>query len=101
MRGSDYGVKSLLVVIAVFLGIIVVRLYSTPDMKVSADASRFDHVYLLSAGFLYQGQTGVLIMDRRNGNLWFIGRNTTGNPAFKDPVFVVRLPLDKLDAEPQ
>jgi hypothetical protein len=102
MRGSDCTVKSLLVAIVLLLGLIAVRLYWNPDARVSADSARFDHVYLLSSGFLYQGQTGVLLMDRRNGNVWFLGKGNQGNvPVFKDPVFLIRLPLDKLDEAPR
>ena len=100
MRGSDSTSKWLLLVIALLLAIIAVRLLWSPNVSVSAQ-SGFEHVYLLSSGFLYQGNTGVLLMDKRNANVWFLPRNTQGTAAFKDPIFILRLPLEKLDQPPR
>jgi hypothetical protein len=41
-------------------------------------------------------------MDKRNGNLWFIAKNIIGNSVtFGEPVFIARLPLEKLDQQPR
>ena len=103
MYRSDWLLKLTLMVIAVLLGAIVLRPYFTPDIKASADSGRFDYVYVVSPMFLYQGHQGVLMMDKRNGHVWFIAKSGdgTGNIAFKDPVFVTRLPLEKLDEAPR
>jgi len=48
--------------------------------------------------FLYKGAQGLLVMDRRNANVWFIPK--TGDQ-FGAPVFVIRVPFEKLDQAPQ
>src|SRR5215469_4731969 len=91
-------VKSILLAIAVFLGMIAIRPYISPDQHVRADSGQFDYVQIISAQFIYNGATGVLLLDKRNGNVWFTERNSDNmRLAFKDPVFVVRVPLEKLD----
>ncbi len=89
-------------VITVLLGLLVVRSYVKPDVQVSADSGRFDYVHVATATFLYRGDQGVLLMDKRNGNIWFIGRNNTaGVLSFDEPVFLARIPLEKLDQAPR
>jgi hypothetical protein len=100
MYKTDWVLKAALLAIALFLGIIAVRPYFTPDLKVSADAGRFEHVHIVSPSFAYKGSTGVLLMDKRNGNVWFIAKSDDFNISFKDPVFVVHVPLEKLDQTP-
>jgi hypothetical protein len=91
-------IKSMLLVIAVFLGMIALRPYLSPDRVVKADSGRFDYVQIISAQFLYNGAQGVLLLDKRNGNVWFTQRNTDNmRVAFQDPVFVLRVPLEKMD----
>ena len=53
---------------------------------------------IASTGFLYKGQQGMLVMDKRNGNVWFFPRVNEG---FKDPVFVIRLQFEKIDQDPR
>ena len=74
-----------------------------PEIEATASASseRFDYVYVVSPMYLYQGAQGVLLMDRRNGNIWFVAKGNEGNLTFRDPVFVARLPLEKLDQAPR
>ena len=48
--------------------------------------------------FLYKGQQGLLVMDRRNANVWFIPK---ANDQFQAPVFLIRIPFEKLDQAPQ
>ena len=97
MQPPDRTLKAILMIIALFLGIIAIRPFLHPG-AVSAQSNRFDHVQLVSAGFLYKGQQGLLVLDRRNANVWFIQRS---DDKFLDPVFLVRLPFEKLDQAPQ
>jgi len=91
-------IKSALLAIAISLGMIAIRPYLAPEQKVAADSGRFDYVYVVSPSFIYNGANGVLLLDKRNGNVWFTQRNADNMKlVFKDPVFVVRLPLEKMD----
>jgi hypothetical protein len=47
---------------------------------------------------LYKGQQGLLALDKRNANVWFIPKS---NDQFGDPVFVLRVPFEKLDQAPR
>jgi hypothetical protein len=93
----DRTLKVILAVIAFFLGMIAVRPYFEPPTQVLAQSARFDHVYIAATTFLYKGQQGMLVMDRRNANVWFIPRTSD---QFQDPVYVMRLPFEKLDQGP-
>jgi hypothetical protein len=98
MYKVDWTLKSTLVVIAMFLGMIALRPYFDTNAKVFADSAKFDHVYIAAPGYLYKGEQGLLVMDKRNGNVWFIPK---GGDIFKDPVFVIRVPFEKLDPAPR
>ena len=90
--------KPALWLIALFLGIIALRPVYSPRATVSADAPKYDHVSIVAPVFLYKGQQGLLLIDKRNGNIWFIGRgNDQLTLKYGDPVFVTQIPLDKLD----
>ena len=52
---------------------------------------------ILATTFLYKGQQGLLLLDRRNGNVWFVPKQ---DDVFKDPVFVMRMQFEKLDQSP-
>ena len=97
MLKPDITSKVLLFAIAVFLAMIALRPYLQP-VGVRADAARFDHIFIASAAFLYNGEQGLLLLDKRNGNVWFIARMNKG---FKDPVFIIRVPFEKLDDMPR
>jgi hypothetical protein len=84
--------------IVVFLAL---RFVFSPEIVASADSGRFDYVYVISPSYLYQGNQGVLLLDKRNGNVWFLGRSNELNISFREPVFVSRLPLEKLDQPPR
>jgi hypothetical protein len=102
MIGSDRMIKWALIAIAFFLGVIAVRPYLQPDVGYAADPVRFDYAYIVSPSFLYNGRQGILLLDKRNGNAWFLGKNNDNMKlSFADPVFVVRVPLEKLDQAPQ
>ena len=98
MPKSDRTLKSILAIIALFLGIIALRPLFDPPTTALAQPARFDHVFIASAVFLYKGQQGMLVMDRRNANVWFIPKVSD---SFQDPVYVMKLPFDKLDHAPQ
>jgi hypothetical protein len=53
---------------------------------------------IVSAVFIYKGAQGMLVMDRRNGNVWFFPKQ---NETFMDPVFVMHLQFEKLDQAPR
>ena len=85
--------------IAIFLGIIALRPLHNPEVKVVADSPKFDHVNIVAPVFLYRGQQGLLVLDKRNGNVWFLAKHEENMKlSFGDPAFVVRVPLEKLDA---
>jgi len=94
-------VHVLLLVIALCLAVNAVRPYVHPEQTALAYAGGFDYVEIVSPMFLYKGSQGVLVWDKRNGNVWFIGRDEDFKLSLKDPVLVVRLPLEKLTQAPQ
>jgi hypothetical protein len=94
----DWIVRVALLVIAVLLGVLALRPLVEPGTTVSAQSARFDHVMIASTGFLYKGQLGMLVMDKRNGIVWFFPRVNEG---FMDPVFVIRLQFEKIDQDPR
>jgi hypothetical protein len=98
MQQSHWTTKLIFLLIASFLGIIALRPFFEPMPAVQAQAARFDHVTILATTFLYKGQQGLLLMDRRNGNIWFVPRQEN---VFKDPMFVIRMQFEKLDQSPQ
>jgi len=100
MIRTGWLAHALLLAIAISLGSIALRPYVHPQTAL-AFSGKFDYVNIISPAYLYKGAQGVLLMDMRNGNVWFVGRGDEMNPTYKDPVFVVRLPLDKLDQAPQ
>jgi len=101
MYGSDWKVKVAQLAIMLALLALALRPYLRPDVQAVADAGRFDSIMIVSVGFLYQGNQGVLLLDKRNGNLWFIGRADDVNTPFKEPVYLTRLRLEKLDHAPR
>ena len=98
MPNSDRSLKAILAIIAFFLGLIAVRPFFEPTTTAHAQTARFDHVFIASTVFLYKGQQGMLVMDRRNANVWFIPKVSD---QFQDPIYVMRLPFEKLDHGPQ
>jgi hypothetical protein len=98
---TDGVTKTAVVVIALLLGIIAARLCMKSEVTVSADSGRYDYVTIISPLFLYKGSQGVLLLDKRNGNVWFVAKSQDATPSFDDPLLVVRFPLEKLDQPPQ
>jgi hypothetical protein len=100
MFGSDRISKAVLLAIAAFLGMIAVRPYLAPETKVIADSGRYDYASVVSPAFLYQGKQGILLLDKRNGNVWFLARNGDNmKVSYADPAFVLHVPLEKLDEQ--
>jgi hypothetical protein len=91
-----------LLTIAVLLGIIALELWLSRPDRVNAEAGQFDYVQVIATSFLYKGAQGVLVLDKRNANLWFIPKAQDMQRAwFQDPIFIMKVPLDKLDHAPQ
>ena len=103
MHRIDCTVKVLLLAIAGSLGMIAVRPLIDPGVKALAQSARFDHIYIVSPLFLYKGEQGLLVLDRRNANVWFMPKqnDTFAGHLYKDPIFVTRVPFEKLDHGPQ
>ena len=97
MTNNDRTVKGLLLLIVLLLAVIALRPYVTPIETVHAQTARFDHVTVVSALFLHGGDRGLLLLDRRNGNVWFM---PSRDEKYLDPVFLVRVPFEKLDRQP-
>jgi hypothetical protein len=97
MRTTNRTLRLSLLATVVVSGVLVLHAIFGPD-KVLAQPARFDHVMIVSTGFLYKGVQGMLVMDRRNANVWFFPRQ---NETFQDPVFVMRLQFEKLDNPPR
>src|SRR5215813_8580067 len=98
MQYAGRTTNVILAVIAVFLWMIALPSLFDPPNRVRAEPARFDHIFIVSTMFLYKGQQGLLVMDRRNANVWFIPK---ANEQFQTPIFIFRVPFEKLDQVPQ
>lgn len=94
--------KVMMTAIMLLAGVMLVERLSEPHVRVQAEAARFDYVQIVSTAFIYKGQLGLLLLDRRNGNVWFAQKSNdeSGRPPFDDPVFLFRAPFEKLDQTP-
>ena len=97
MAKSDRFLKVSTRMVAGFLGLIATRPFFNPPATAQAQSARFEHVYIVSPLFLYKGEQGLLVMDQRNANIWFIPKR---DELYQNPVFVTRLPFEKLDQSP-
>jgi hypothetical protein len=79
------------------LGVIATRPFYDREATASADSGRFDYVHVVAPVFLYKGKQGLLLLDKRNGNVWFIGKADELELKYQEPVFVTQIPLEKLD----
>ena len=93
MRKSDWVLHALLALIVLLLGVIAIRPYVAPP-SVMAQPAKFDHVFIMAGLYLYKGQHGMLVLDQRNANVWFFPKV---HEQYQDPVFLLRLPFEKLD----
>ncbi len=97
----DRKTRIVLIVIAALLGIIALELHTMRPQPVYADSSRFDHVLVVATSIVIGGNTGLLALDKRNGNVWFIPRGQDMEKTwFKEPIFLLRVPFEKLDQAP-
>ena len=93
--------RIILAVIAILLAVIAVELRTARPQPVYADSSRFDHVQVVATSFVFGGNTGLVLLDKRNGNVWFLPRGQDmAKTWFKEPVFLIRVPFEKLDQPP-
>ena len=100
MDQKGFG-NTLRYLIAVLIALAILRSFSPFNLTAVADSSRFEHIHIVSPVFLYKGQQGLLVLDKRNGNVWFIGRhNSELTLNYDNPVFVTKIPFDKLDSSP-
>jgi len=95
---SDTTAKALLFVIALLLATIAFRQHGSIETSVHAQTARFDHIHVIAANYLYKGEPGMLMLDKRNGNVWFMQRK--GVLEFDEPVFLIHIPFEKLDQAP-
>lgn len=97
----DKTTRIVLAVIAILLAVIAVELRTGRPQPVYADSSRFDHVQVVATSFIFAGNPGMLLLDKRNGNVWFLARGQDmAKTWFKEPVFLIRVPFEKLDQPP-
>ena len=98
MQKTDWTLKAILLVIAIATTTIALRPLAQPPSRVFAQPPTYDHVFIASTAFLYKSQQGMLILDKRNANVWFFPKATEG---FLDPVFLMQLPFHKIDQPPR
>ncbi len=102
MSRIDQATRTILPIAALLVASLALIMHLDRPARAQADSSRFDHVQIVGTSFLYKGEQGVLALDKRNGNVWFIPRGQDmASTWFKDPVFLIRVPLEKLDNPPQ
>jgi hypothetical protein len=82
--------------IVLFLAMTLIRPMYLPQVTASADSATFDHVHVVAPLFLYKGKQGLLLLDKRNGNVWFVGKEGELDLKYGDPVFITHIPLEKL-----
>jgi hypothetical protein len=99
----DWTFRLILAIIALSLAVIAVSQFVNPSRAVLAQAARFDHIAIISPTFLYNGVQGLLLMDKRNGKIWFMpkGNNPSSPPFSGDPTYIFRIPFEKLDQPTQ
>jgi hypothetical protein len=99
----DWTLRLILLTIALSLAVIAVSQFIYPSRAVLAQPARFDHVAIISPTFLYNGAQGLLLMDKRNGKIWFMPKgNSPSSPPFSsDPTYILRIPFEKLDQPTQ
>jgi hypothetical protein len=98
MTNDNFPLRDKLVVLIVAIAafVLATQAYLGQVPTASAQAARFDYVTIVSPVYLYRGQRGLLLLDRRNGNVWFMPEK---DGAYQDPSFVLRVPFEKLDQQ--
>ena len=95
---NDWTLKSLLFLIVLLLGVIAFQGYPAAIETVHAQTAKFDHVEVVSPLFLHGGERGLLLLDKRNGNVWFMPQQ---DGSYADPRFLLRVPFERLDSQPR
>lgn len=98
MINNDWMLKSLLLLIVLLLGMIALQSYAPTIETVHAQTAKFDHVTVVSPLFLHKGERGLLLLDKRNGNVWFMPQK---DGSYTDPQFFLRVPFEQLDRQPR
>jgi hypothetical protein len=83
--------------IVLLLALNLIRPIYLPPVTASADSATFDHVHVVAPLFLFKGKQGLLLLDKRNGNVWFVGKQDELDLKYGDPVLVTHIPLEKLN----
>ncbi len=96
---SSRTIHLLLAAIVALLAVIALRPLLEPALIARAE-TRFEYVQVLSTNWMRNGRPGILLMDRRNGNVWYMATQTDRGPGLGDPQFIVRVPFEKLDQAP-
>jgi hypothetical protein len=86
---TDLWTKTVLALIAVFLGLIAVRPFFIGD-PVQAGVADFDHVRYLGR-FGIGNLSGNLLMDVRSGDIWGYGVGSHGGSTEGEVIYVGRL----------
>jgi len=95
------SLKGILLAVVVLLVFLSLRLSVVPETsRAFADSGRFDYITIISPQYLHQGRQGVLVLDRRTANVWFIAKTMEMNFRYEDPILVTHLPLEKIDQSP-
>ena len=97
MTTNDRTVKVLLMAIVLLLCVLVLRTGPGQIETVHAQTARFEHITIVSSLFLYGGDRGLLLLDKRNGNVWFMPQR---DKTYGDPSFILRVPFEELDKQP-
>ncbi len=100
---TDLTLRLGMVAIILLLGVIALRPYFEVSVKAETEPARFDHISIVSTMFIWKGQSGLLLLDRRNGNVWFVQKSNDESKAnpFDEPLFLIRMPFEKLDQLPR
>jgi hypothetical protein len=99
---SNFSLTLAMLATTFLLGIVASGHLFQPSVKVHAEGSRFDHIQIVSTTFIHKGQLGLLLLDRRNANVWFLPMSTdeSRRDPLGDPVFLIKVRFEKLDPAP-
>ncbi len=98
MLKNDSLLKVLLLTIVLLLGVMALRIDGPVIDTVHAQTAQFDHVTIVSPLFLHKGEQGLLLLDKRNANVWFMPRR---DGTYSEAQFLIRLPFEQLDRQPR
>lgn len=88
--------------LVLLVAVLAIQVYVLRPVTAYADSGRFDYIQVVATGFIYNGNPGLLLLDKRNGNVWFLPRGSDMKTTFfKEPVFLIRVPFEKLEDQPR